>query len=147
MICITTAQTILPVLAFGVSILAFAVSFKAYRFSQKAHIANRQPRLVFNEEELQEVKGVISTGFYLRNIGLGPAFNIEIEKRYLEKHDFLKQFGEIPRNIAPNGGTCFNIILGRYRFINRDVTIEVTYEDHEGRPYRTTLKELKHFFK
>jgi len=126
--------------------LAFAVSLKAYRFSHKAHIANRQPRLVFNEDEFEEVKGVISTGFGLRNIGLGPAFNIEIEKRYLEKYDFLKKFGEIPRNIAPNGWTCFNIILGRDRLIKRDVTIEVTYEDHEGRKYKTELKELKHYF-
>jgi len=137
---------ILPVLAIGVSILALVISFKAFRFFQEAHIANRRPHLIFSEDDMTNENGTLYTGFFLRNIGLGPAFNIKIEEAYIKKYDFLKEFSKIPRNLSPNGKTLFARVQGYHRFINNDLTLEVKYEDHEGRKYRTVLKELNHYF-
>ena len=130
---------------FLLPVSSIAIAVIALIFSRRAHIASKRPHLIFSEDEIKE-DGKIETGFYLRNIGLGPAFNIEIPSSYVEQYEFLKAFAEIPRNLSPNAATLFGRSPAHTRFIKADVTIEVSYENHEGRKYQTTLKQMKHYF-
>ncbi len=127
-------------------IAAFTISLIALFFSVRTSIANRRPHLVFSDEQFIE-DGHKKTGFYLRNIGLGPAFNINIPDNYVQENPFLRSFTEIPRNLAPNSHTLFSVAEGNYRFINEKLKLLVTYEDHQGRLYQTTLKQMQHSFK
>ena len=136
---ISTNDLILPLIPILISIVALW-------FAIRYNIANRRPHLIFSEEQIVESE-IRKTGFYLRNIGLGPAFNIEIPDMYIQKHEFLKAFHEIPRNIPPDGATLFHIIHGDHRYITNNLVISVTYEDHQGRKYQTTLQSMKHSFK
>ena len=123
------------------SLLAIVVSIGALIYSRREHIAERRPYLVFSEEQIEEGK---ATGFYLRNIGRGTAFNLDIPDKYVDNHDFLKDFSQIPRNVAVDGVTMFARWNGNRRLITKDLYLEVTYEDSEGRKYRTVLDGLKH---
>jgi hypothetical protein len=127
-------------------IAAFAISVIALIFSIRTNIANRRPHLIFSEEQFIE-NGHTKTGFYLRNIGLGPAFNINIPEKYVHDNAFLKSFTEIPRNLASNNHTLFSVVEGNKRFINEDLALLVIYEDHQGRLYQTSIHRMRHSFK
>lgn len=129
-----------------VPIASLAIALLALFFSIRFNVANRRPHLIFTEEQITE-DGQVKTGFYLRNIGLGPAFNINIPDKYVSSFNFLSSFNEIPRNISSNSHTLFSLTVGNRRFIEQNLTLVVTYEDHQGRVYQTTLSQMKHSFK
>jgi hypothetical protein len=128
-----------------IPILSLVISILALFFSVRNNIASRRPHLIFTEERIGE-PGSEMNGFYLRNIGLGPAFNIEIPETYIDKYSFLQAFHNIPRNIPVGGSTLFHLAKPDRRFIDKDLIVSVTYEDHQGKHYRTTLKSMKHIF-
>lgn len=129
-----------------ISLIAVLISGLAYLNSRKANIANKKPHLVFLEEWFSHGDKMNVSRFYLTNIGFGPAFNIDIPDKYIEQHWFLKGFKNLPRNISPNGKTLFSEVAGDIRIITPELRLEVTYEDHEGRKYRTELKNTRHSF-
>jgi len=128
-------------------LLAFVLSIIALVFSRRTYVASKRPYLIFSEDEVTDQNGQTAIGFYLRNVGLGSAFNIEIPERFVKQYNFLSAFSMIPRNLSPDGQTLFSMNTSRTRFINPDLLIEVIYEDYERRKYQTTLKQMKHYFK
>ena len=126
-------------------LIALIVSMIALYKSSRTAIASKRPHVVFLDLVVSE-NGVTKTGFYLTNLGLGPAFNIDIPNEYVEKYSFLSTFHDIPHNLAPDGKTLFALRDGRSRFITADIAIEVIYEDHEGRVYKTLLSNMRHSF-
>ncbi len=139
--CLTFLKDfIFPLLALVLSIIALVFSRRTYR-------ASKRPYLVFSEDEVTDKNGQPAIGFFLRNVGLGSAFNIEIPNKFVQQYDFLSAFSQIPRNLSPDGRTLFSINPSHTRFIKPDLLIEVVYEDYERRQYQTTLKQMKHYFK
>ena len=124
---------------------ALILSIVALYKSSRAAIASKRPHLVFVDLIITE-DGATKTGFYLSNLGLGPAFNIDIPNEYLEKYPFLSAFRDMPRNLAPEGKTLFALHDGKSKFITSDIYIQVIYEDHEGRVYKTHLTNMRHSF-
>lgn len=125
---------------------ALTISIIALVRASRAQIASKRPHLVFVDLIVSDT-GVKKTGFYLINLGHGPAFNIDIPDEFLKSHSFLTAFRDIPRNLAPEGKTLFALTEGVSRFITPEVAIEVTYEDHEGIVYKTMLSNMRHSFK
>lgn len=130
---------------FVLPISSIVVAVIALFFSRRAYMASRRPHLIFSEDEIKE-DGNVELGIYLRNIGMGPAFNIEIASKFVNQYSFLSKFAEIPRNLSPDGATLFERNKLGVRFIKPEVTIEVTYQNHEGKEYKTTLSQLRHYF-
>ena len=126
---------------------SLAIALSALVFSIRMNIANRRPHLIFTEEQVNEDAQHPKTGFYLRNIGLGPAFNIDIPEKYISSNSFLSSVPEIPRNIAPNSYTLCSLTDGNHRYIDQKLILVVRYNDHQGRLYQTKLSEMKHTFK
>ena len=129
-----------------ISLTSLVISFFAFFFAVRNSVINRRPHLIFTEEQVLE-DNTLKTGFYLKNIGLGPAFNVSISEDIIKKHDFLKSFAEIPRNIASNKHTLFYLINGNKRIIDNNLVLLVEYEEVQGNRYQTALKQMKHSFK
>jgi hypothetical protein len=130
------------------SVGALVLSMLALKNSRRATIVGKKPQLVFNEELTPIIDGVgYASRFYLVNMGSGSAFNVKIPNEYIQRHYFLQALKEIPRNIGPGGKTLFYEAAGPDPLIiKQDLVLEVHYEDHEGRRYKTLLENREHVF-
>jgi len=122
---------------------ALILSVVAFIRAQTQWTAARKPHLVFLEQQITE-DGRKCVGFFVRNIGITPALNLEIPQRYIEQYDFLSEWDKIPRDLAPTGETMCAYYDGRK--ITKDFCIEVVYQNVDGKKYATKLSGMRHTF-
>jgi hypothetical protein len=101
------------------------------------------PAIVIQEcyidEKYSKYEGEL--GFYLYNVGNGPAINFEQAR--CSKNEIAEKMNEIPRSVIYNGNTLFYRAYSD-RIIDGEFEFEVTYEDIYGVKYKTTFSNMRH---
>ena len=131
------ASDIVAILAVIISVLALILQHIRWKTSFR-------PYLVLLEQNVTDSE----RGIYLRNVGLGPAFNIDLinaESR-IDHPEIVSAFREIPRNLLPQDHTMFARYPKSIRLITKTMQISFSYEDYKGNTYKTSITNMKHSF-